>query len=154
MIFEKCLLSLSYCKINLSGINSFISLLLLFRISMYFLEFIFPSKNWSLTVPIDQNAPQTFTFFVYFVLFECIYSWIYPSCFTMIMSVECWFIWKSTMLKLKYLFLFQKASLFCWSISVFLRVMIGLFLVKSYLVKILRIISWDISISNFLCILS
>ena len=26
-----------------------------------FLESIFPSKNWSLTVPIDQNAPQTFT---------------------------------------------------------------------------------------------
>ena len=32
--------------------------------------------------------------------------------------------------------------------------MIELFQVKPYLVKILRIISWDISISNFLCILS
>ena len=61
---------------------------------------------------------------------------------------------KNTLLKLKYLFLFQKASLFCWSISVFLKVMIGLFQVKPYLVKILRIVSWDISISNFLCIIS
>ena len=52
------------------------------------------------------------------------------------------------------MFLFQKASLFCWSISLFLIVMIGLFQVKPYLVKILRIVSWDISISNFMCILS
>ena len=32
--------------------------------------------------------------------------------------------------------------------------MIGLFQVKPYLVIILRVVSWDISISNFLCILS
>ena len=148
------MLSLSHCKIYLSEINSFITLLLLFRISMYFLESIFSSKNWSLTVPIDKMLPNIYLFCALYFGLSVYFSWIYLFCFTRIMSVECWFIWKKTLLKLKYLFLFQKASLFCWSISVFLKVMIGLFQVKPYLVKILRIVSWDISISNFLCILS